>query len=311
MFPFILLAFSNQQDNYLEYLKKETSELRKILLGLQDKLEFQIISNATTGELFDAMTAYHDQVTVFHYGGHADSLALELENQPQGIEQFIQLLKGMSNLQVIFLNGCSTYGMVSKIQEGIGRDVAIIATASKIDDQRAFNFSKAFYTAFTQDNQTLEGAFEMAKSILSETDIQETTFRQSVPRRTADEVALPMPWGVYGNLDFTKKIQLLKRGTESKQVLKALPNSLEEFKAKIIKHLATGEIDEAMELAEQKIGLDNNTFVQLSGQWSRLKKQIQLGTMLEDSKEAILRENQIRNSISTWVKDLDEDDWNP
>ena len=43
--PFILLAFSNKQDNYLEYLKKETSELRRILLGLQDKLEYEILES--------------------------------------------------------------------------------------------------------------------------------------------------------------------------------------------------------------------------------------------------------------------------
>jgi hypothetical protein len=305
--PFILLAFSNKQDNYLEYLQKETSELRKILLGLQDKLEYEIISNATTDDLFDAMTAYHYQVTVFHYGGHADSLYLELENRAQGIEQFIQLLKGMANLQIIFLNGCSTQGMVSKILEGIGRDVAVIATSTKIDDQRAFNFSKAFYSSFTQENQTLEGAFEMAKSVLESTDIQETTFRQSVPRRTGDTPASPMPWGVYGNVDFAKKIQLIKANAVATTML--LPNSIDEFKARIKKLVALGEIDEALDLAELKIGLDNNILVNIMGRWSRHKKSIQSGDVLAGTDSARQEENRIGNSITGWLEGLDEDDW--
>jgi hypothetical protein len=305
--PFILLAFSNKQDNYLEYLQKETSELRKILLGLQDKLEYEIISNATTDDLFDAMTAYHYQVTVFHYGGHADSLYLELENRAQGIEQFIQLLKGMANLQIIFLNGCSTQGMVSKILEGIGRDVAVIATSTKIDDQRAFNFSKAFYSSFTQENQTLEGAFEMAKSVLESTDIQETTFRQSVPRRTGDTPASPMPWGVYGNVDFAKKIQLIKASAAAPLIL--LPGSLAEFKDKLKKQIAMGEIDEALELAELKIGLNNNILVNIMFRWNRHKKEIQRGNILAGSDSSRLEESRIGNSFNGWLEGLDEDDW--
>lgn len=304
--PFILLAFSNKQDNYLEYLKRETSELRKILFGLQDKLKYEIISNATTDDLFGAMSAYHDKVTVFHYGGHADSLYLELENRAQGIEQFIQLLKGMANLQIIFLNGCSTQGMVGKILEGMGRDVAVIATATKIDDQRAFNFSKAFYSSFTQENQTLEGAFEMAKSVLESTDIQETTFRQSVPRRTGDTPASPMPWGVYGNVDFAKKIQLIKASTNLPPGQD--PGSLAEFKEKLKKQIALGEIDEALSMAEQKFGLID-ILVAILGRWNRHKKDIQKGNIIAGSESARLEENRIGNNITDWLEGLDEDDW--
>jgi hypothetical protein len=234
-------------------------------------------------------------------------LYLELENRAQGIEQFIQLLKGMANLQIIFLNGCSTQGMVSKILEGIGRDVAVIATSTKIDDQRAFNFSKAFYSSFTQENQTLEGAFEMAKSVLESTDIQETTFRQSVPRRTGDTPASPMPWGVYGNVDFAKKIQLIK--ASAAVPIRLLPNSIDEFKGKIKKLVALGEIDEALNLAELKIGLDNNILVNIMGRWSRHKKSIQSGDVLAGTDSARLEENRIGNSITGWAEGLDEDDW--
>ncbi|HOY19916.1 MAG TPA: hypothetical protein PLC89_21565 [Haliscomenobacter sp.] len=306
--PFILLAFSNKQDNYLEYLKKETSELRRILLGLQDKLEYEIISNATTEDLFDAMTAFHDQVTVFHYGGHADSLYLELENRPQGIEQFVQLLKGMANLQIIFLNGCSTQGMVSKILEGLGRDIAVIATSSKIDDQRAFNFSKAFYTSFTQENQTLSGAFEMAKSVLDATDIQNTQFRESVPRKTGDTPAALMPWGVYGKMDFTQQLQLVKAAPIPEVPSKPSADSLDGFKNQLKKMVALGDIDQALELAEQKFGLID-ILVAIMSRWSRHKKDIQKGNILPGSDSAKLEENRIGNNFTAWVENLDEDDW--
>ncbi|MDX2068058.1 MAG: hypothetical protein SFV55_06505 [Haliscomenobacter sp.] len=305
--PFVLLAFSNKQDNYLDFIKKETSELRKILLGLKNKIDYEIISNATTDDLFEAMTVFHDQVTVFHYGGHADSLHLELENRNQGIEQFIQLLKGMSNLQIIFLNGCSTQGMVSKILDGIDRDIAVIATATKVDDERAFTFAKAFYSAFTQENQTLEGAFEMAKSLLDAADIKEATFSRGIIHRPGDTPESPMPWGVYGNIGFTKKIQLIKGDTVA--AVKSLPGSLAEFKDKLKKLVAMGEIEEALNLAELKIGLDNDILVNIMGRWSRHSKDIQRGNILAGSDSARLEENRIGNSITGWLEGLDDDDW--
>jgi len=305
--PFVLLAFSNKQDNYLEFLKKETSELRKILLGLKNKIDYEIISNATTDDLFDAMTVFHDQVTVFHYGGHADSLHLELENRNQGIEQFIQLLKGMSNLQIIFLNGCSTQGMVSKILDGIDRDIAVIATATKVDDQRAFTFAKAFYTAFTQDNQTLEGAFEMAKSLLDATDIQQATFSRGIISKPGDKPESPMPWGVYGNIDFTKKIQLIKASSASS--VRLLPGSLAEFKEKVTEQITLGEVDDALELAKSKFGFNDRILVQIMSRWSRHKKSIQSGEVLSGSDSSKQEENRITNSISGWLEGLDDDDW--
>ena len=48
----------------------------------------------------------------------------------------------------------------------------------------------------------------MAKSVLAAADIDNTTFRESVVRKTGDTPASPMPWGVYGNVDFTKKLDL-------------------------------------------------------------------------------------------------------
>lgn len=297
--PFILLAFSNKQDNYLEYLKKETSELRRILLGLQDRLEFQIISNATTEDLFEAMVSCHDKVTLFHYGGHADSLYLELENRAQGIEQFVQLLKGMANLQIVFLNGCSTQGMVSKILEGLGRDVAVIATATKIDDQRAFHFSKAFYSAFTQENQTLEGAFEMAKSVLATAEIDNTTFRESVVRKTGDTPASPMPWGVYGKVDFTKKLDLYSTST--------LKVTFEDFKILVKEKIADGDFDEAFDLLKGKFGLNNNDVVGFSGRWSRHKKDLQKVNILPGSDTDRLVKAQLSNHLSEWIDGLDEE----
>ena len=298
--PFILLAFSNKQDNYLEYLRKETSELRRILLGLQDKLEYEIISNATTEDLFEAMSSFHDKVTVFHYGGHADSLYLELENRAQGIEQFVQLLKGMANLQIVFLNGCSTQGMVGKILEGLGRDVAVIATATKIDDQRAFHFSKAFYSAFTQENQTLEGAFEMAKSILAATDIDNTTFRESVVRKTSDTPASPMPWGVYGKMDFTKKLNLYS--TSAPKV------TFEDFKISVKEKIADGDFDEAFDLLKEKFGLSNDV-VGFSGRWNRHKKDLQKVNILPGSDTDRLVKAQLSNHITEWMDGLDEEDF--
>jgi hypothetical protein len=116
-----------------------------------------------------------------------------------------------------------------------------------------------------------------------------------------------MPWGVYGNVDFTKKIQLIKAGVVAP--VKLLPGSLAEFKEKLKKQITLGDIDEALELAELKIGLDNDILVNIMSRWSRHKKDIQRGNIIAGSESARLEENRIGNSITGWLDGLDEDDW--
>jgi hypothetical protein len=115
-----------------------------------------------------------------------------------------------------------------------------------------------------------------------------------------------MPWGVYGNVDFTKKIQLIK--ASAAVPVKLLPGSLAEFKDKLKKQVAMGEIDEALNMAEQKFGLID-ILVSILGRWNRHKKDIQKGNIIAGSDSARLEENRIGNSLTGWLEGLDEDDW--
>ena len=73
--PVILLTFANDLDNPLRQLAEEARLLR---LALRDahraghcQVEFR--QNATLGDVLDALQDFHDQVAIFHYGGHAGS----------------------------------------------------------------------------------------------------------------------------------------------------------------------------------------------------------------------------------------------
>lgn len=161
--PIIYLTFANQEDEHLPLLKEESSHIQRSLLPIEAK-EFISVKreeSARVQDIVDLLATFPDQIALFHYGGHAGNTELLLEDQTVQSKGLAKLLGEQKNLQLVFLNGCSTKAQVDLLfQAGVK---AVIATSVKIKDRMAVQFAQAFYQALS-NKRTIKRAFEFAKS---------------------------------------------------------------------------------------------------------------------------------------------------
>ena len=120
--PVIYLCFANQIDNHLDCLKKESRQVFRALQTFHDKLIIEFIRDESVeiDELFEDMKNYGNRMEIFHYSGHANSDILQLEGNNAHAEGFAKLLETVApSVQLVFLNGCSSYGHVKRLFEKI------------------------------------------------------------------------------------------------------------------------------------------------------------------------------------------------
>lgn len=153
--PVIFLAFANDRDDRVNYLRNLPEEARQIREPLQrarrDGLcEIVELANATADDIFRVFQdpEYRDRIAVFHYGGHANGYALLLESasgSPHAADAggFAAFLGQQRGLDLVFLNGCSTQQQVQGLLDA--NVSAVIATSRAIEDQVAMQFSRQFY----------------------------------------------------------------------------------------------------------------------------------------------------------------------
>lgn len=194
--PIIYLTFADQQDDHLPLLKEEISRLKELLRPLE-KREFIRVErdeSATVSEIESTLSAYPDQIAIFHYGGHAGGALLRLEDRDAQHRGLARWLGEQTSLRLVFLNGCSTMGQVNALLEAGAP--AVIATSTPVADRRAVEFSEAFYKALA-GKRTLRGAFEFARAGLM------TRYRQGPEMDIVRGFALPekepdtLPWNLY------------------------------------------------------------------------------------------------------------------
>jgi len=149
--PVIFLAFANDridQTRYLRQLNNEQQMLRKVLLQAQEAGICEIVerSNASIDDIFDVFQKkyWQDRIAIFHYGGHANSFELLLEQQQVAhSEALTDFLGKQKALQFVFLNGCSTQQHALQLtQKGVS---AVIASSQSIDDELASKLASRFY----------------------------------------------------------------------------------------------------------------------------------------------------------------------
>ena len=153
--PVILLAFANDRDDRVRYLRNLPEETRRLREALTDAEEAGLCklivrSNATVGEILDLFqhSDYRNRIAVLHYGGHANSYQLLFESQqgkPAAADAagFAAFLGQQRGLELVFLNGCSTQPQVQALLEaGVS---AVVATSQAIDDAVATEFAGRFY----------------------------------------------------------------------------------------------------------------------------------------------------------------------
>ncbi len=201
--PVIYLAFANDNDAHLSLLKEESRQLMSTLSTLHDKQAIEVYREESTNveDLIAGFNRFNDRIAIFHYGGHAAGSGLRLEEGAAQAGGLAGLLSQQSQLQLVFLNGCSTQPQVKLLLElGIK---AVIATSVPIEDAKAKDFSFWFYQGLTV-KKNIENAFQFAAASLN-TKYDSGTAPAIVEVR-GDEIPIPgegvtLPWGLYINKD--------------------------------------------------------------------------------------------------------------
>lgn len=212
--PVIFTAFANPDDD-LKNLSREYKEIQKILAPLEAKkhiTKHYSLQDIILKEYFNFLHDWENQLTIFHFGGHAGSLAIGLQDGNMSFEHLAaELLRCNPNsLQLVFLNGCATEAHVQHLFE-LGAK-AVIATATKVYDEQASSFAIAFYEKLAK-GKTLAQAFESAVNFVQSPNGSAQRFSQgSRPIRWSEDMNHQgkFPWGLYINDDEVGKYCLVE-----------------------------------------------------------------------------------------------------
>ena len=85
--PVIFLAFANDRDDTVGYLRNLPDEARRLRESLEpaaqsDLCEVVVRPNSTAGDIFKVFQdpKYRNRIAILHYGGHANGYQLLLES---------------------------------------------------------------------------------------------------------------------------------------------------------------------------------------------------------------------------------------
>lgn len=226
--PIIFLAFANDKDDYLSMINRERKNIQQALRRHDDEglIKVETESASTIEDIFHIFNTYQDQIVIFHYGGHAGGTHLQLEHADTGAQAaqvggLAQLLGQQQNLQLVFLNGCSTKAQVELLlKQGVK---IVIATSVPIDDKVATEFAEQFYNSLAS-HTPIQRAFLIAKAFV-ETKYQTADkigiYRDLVMNFEETAATDEMPWGLFVNPEADKSLEwALPKQIYQKQVIK-------------------------------------------------------------------------------------------
>lgn len=150
--PVIFTAFANPH-NDLAYLTQEQHGIQDAMSTLEGQGKLQKLLQRTDLKLaryFELLRAWENKINIFHFGGHANSQDIRLQDQSIFFEPLAQelVLRNAESLQLVFLNGCATKPHVQTLFD-LGVKAAI-ATSISIGDQLASLFAIHFYKNMAQ-----------------------------------------------------------------------------------------------------------------------------------------------------------------
>lgn len=204
--PLVFLAFANDKDNHLPLLEEERKAITATLIPLASKQYFQLFSEpaATTSDLSRYVAEFKDRIQLFHYGGHAESDKIFLADQAADSGGLASLLGLQSDVQVVFLNGCSTRQQVKALFEaGVP---AVIATSIPIADTAAKEFADIFYKALATKH-SLEEAFKLAAADYLLKKGEAVGIYRGIGAKETDQEDETLPWGLYIQPDQEEVLQ--------------------------------------------------------------------------------------------------------
>jgi hypothetical protein len=149
--PVALFIFFNDSHSSLD-IDKERSNIKDAFRNydnhnfLRCEIEFQV----TIDRLFNLFDFYKGRIALLHFAGHADGKGLYLDNHAkvEGLSKLFKQEVENGQLQLVFLNSCSTIGQVKLLREaGVP---SIITTNCSVTDLKAIKFSNRFYETLTK-----------------------------------------------------------------------------------------------------------------------------------------------------------------
>lgn len=165
--PLFFYAFAdnglNEQEQELNALKEERYAIETVFKPLIDagKLNVHIEPEATRKHIIKVFNENTYNIVGFHYGGHANEHFLQLMDGKAHEEGLELVLKQLSNLEFVFLNGCLTQATAQRLYNaGI---TTVIGTSAPISDGIAANISQQFYQSLVS-GKTIDEAFAFAKA---------------------------------------------------------------------------------------------------------------------------------------------------
>ena len=160
----LYLCYANQDTNPLPSLRDEQRDIKQALLKGASSGHFYVLEEAFASSqvMVNAIQQIRPNLSIFHFSGHAGKDRLEMSGNAAAFSEGIaQLLSKCPQLQLVFLNGCSTLGQVAALHEaGVP---LVIATSAPINDLKAKTFGARFYAALSE-NQSIRQAYELAKA---------------------------------------------------------------------------------------------------------------------------------------------------
>lgn len=256
-----LLVFPN--DDSLKNLDKEEAEIQLALQHFKEaggNIEMIVLSSVD--ELFKYFDLYKGRIGLIHYGGHASGKGLLIDNQRANANGLANLMGLEPNLQFVFLNGCATKPQVELLQKNNVR--VILATSSPINDGKATNFAIRFYQNFTffNNQNTLQDAFNHAKSYIETTETTPITISTRGFVFDNEEMISPFQWALYTHPDFENAInwKLPRKGINITQTVAIRTKSIT-FVPPVVEQLSDIErtsLEQQQKTLEQKIAFYEN-----------------------------------------------------
>jgi hypothetical protein len=170
--PVLFVAFANPDnpagDAGLARLQlgQEAQNIYAALEPGEERGGWRFLNGAATkrADLIDSFTT--NRIVLFHYGGHSNSQGLWLpaespEKRLVDGKTLDGFLASQHSLQLAFFNSCENHAWAQKLSASVPY---VVATVTPVQDEAAVTFSNAFYRALSQEQNTVENAFEIASN---------------------------------------------------------------------------------------------------------------------------------------------------
>lgn len=166
----VILSYFAQspEQNFLNLLKEEYRLVKQAWLQYKDVnkkgyygVDYLDSPFTKIEDIPTDIKTYQDSMVLFHYGGHAGSKKIFLEDGVGQGSGLAGLLGETKNLRLVFLNGCATHDQVDALlRRGVK---AVLATNHSVPDNKAQQFAATFYEELSKEGVSIQKAYNLAR----------------------------------------------------------------------------------------------------------------------------------------------------